>query len=143
MQIKRGALLHDIGKMGISDSILQKKGKLSEEEWVEMRKHPLYAYDLLSPIAFLNPAMEIPVYHHEHWDGDGYPYGLKGTQIPLAARIFTVVDVYNALVSDRPYSTAWKTEDAINYIREQSGKLFDPAVVEVFLKYADQFEREN
>lgn len=132
--IRRGALLHDIGKMGIPDSILLKPGKLTDEEWVEMRKHPQYAWDLLYPIEFLRPALDIPLYHHERWDGSGYPKGLKGQEIPLAARIFAVVDVFHALISDRPYSKAWKVEDALKYITEQKGKLFDPEVVNQFIR---------
>ena len=99
-----------------------------------MRKHPIYAYDMLSPIAYLRPALDIPYCHHEKWDGTGYPRGLKGDQIPLAARIFTVVDVWDALRSDRPYRAAWPEEVVWEYIREQSGKHFDPQVVEAFLK---------
>ena len=102
VQIRRGALLHDIGKMAIPDSILLKPGPLTDDEWEIMRRHPVYAYELLSPIAFLHPALDIPYCHHEKWDGTGYPRGLKGEQIPLAARIFAVVDVWDALRSDRP-----------------------------------------
>ena len=138
-QIKRGALLHDIGKMGISDSILQKPGKLTEEEWVEMRKHPQYAYDLLYPIEFLRSALDIPLYHHERWDGSGYPKGLKGKEIPLVARIFSVIDVYNAITSERPYGKPWPSAKAVEYIMEGSGKFFDPEVVQVFLKLKNQF----
>jgi PAS domain S-box-containing protein len=134
VHIRRGALLHDIGKMGIPDSILQKPDKLTDEEWKIMRQHPVYAYNLLSPIAFLRPALDIPYCHHERWDGTGYPRGLKGEQIPLAARIFAVVDVWDALHSDRPYRPAWPEEKALAYIREQAGKHFDPQVVETFLK---------
>jgi len=131
---RRGALLHDIGKMGIPDVILLKPDALTEEEWTIMRKHPIYAYDMLSPIAYLRPALDIPYCHHEKWDGTGYPRGLKGDQIPLAARIFAVVDVWDALRSDRPYRAAWPEEEVWEYIREQSGKHFDPQVVEAFLK---------
>jgi PAS domain S-box-containing protein len=138
--IKRGALLHDIGKMGISDAVLQKPGKLSDEEWVEMRKHPQYAFDLLYPIEFLRPALEIPLYHHERWDGSGYPKGLKGKEIPLSARIFTVIDVYNAITTERPYGKPWPRAKAIAYIVENSGVLFDPEVVQVFLRMKDHFE---
>ncbi len=134
IHIRRGALLHDIGKMGIPDSILLKPGKLNEEEWAEMRKHPQYAYDLLYPIEFLRPALDIPLYHHERWDGSGYPKGLKQQEIPLAARIFAVIDVFHALISDRPYSKAWKVEEALKYITEQKGKLFDPEVVNQFIR---------
>ena len=132
--IRRGALLHDIGKMGVPDSILLKAGPLTDEEWVVMRKHPVFAYDMLMPIAYLRPALDIPFCHHEKWDGTGYPRGLKGEQIPLAARMFTVVDVWDALISDRPYRRAWPEEKALTYIREQAGKYFDPQVVRVFFQ---------
>jgi PAS domain S-box-containing protein len=132
--IRRGAQLHDIGKMGIPDSILLKPGPLTEEEWAIMRQHPLYALDMLYPIEFLQPALDIPYCHHEKWDGTGYPQGLKGTEIPLAARIFAVVDVWDALTSNRSYRPAWSATQALKYIREQSGKHFDPQVVEEFLK---------
>ena len=132
MHVRRGALLHDIGKMGIPDDILNKPGALSDEEWEIMRKHPVYAYEMLSPIQYLRPALEIPYCHHEKWDGSGYPQGLKGEDIPLPARIFAVVDVWDALRSDRPYRAAWPDEKALGYIQEQSGKHFDPRVVELF-----------
>jgi PAS domain S-box-containing protein/putative nucleotidyltransferase with HDIG domain len=131
--VRRGALLHDIGKMGIPDSILLKPGPLTDEEWVIMRKHPVYAYNLLSPIDYLKPALDIPYTHHEKWDGTGYPRGLKGEQIPLAGRIFAVADVWDALTSDRPYRPAWPKEKALKHIQEQAGKHFDPEVVSVFL----------
>ena len=132
--IQRGALLHDIGKMGIPDSILLKPGPLTEDEWVVMRQHPSYAYRLLSNIPYLAPALEIPFFHHERWDGSGYPQGLTGENIPLKARIFAVVDVWDALSSDRPYRPAW-AEGAVNkYLRDQAGKQFDPKVVEIFLR---------
>jgi PAS domain S-box-containing protein/putative nucleotidyltransferase with HDIG domain len=133
VHIRRGALLHDIGKMGIPDSILLKRGRLTAEEWKIMRQHPVFAYELLSPIAYLRPAMDIPYAHHEHWDGSGYPRGLAGEQIPLAARIFAVADVYDALTSARPYRPAWTRQRAVAHIRKESGKQFDPAVVEAFL----------
>jgi PAS domain S-box-containing protein len=132
VNIRRGALLHDIGKMGIPDSILLKAGALTEEERETMNKHPIYAYELLYPIAFLRPALDIPYCHHEKWDGTGYPRGLKGEQIPLAARIFAVADVWDALSSERPYRPAWPDEKGLVYIREQAGKHFEPRVVEVF-----------
>ena len=134
IHIRRGALLHDIGKLGIPDSILLKPGKLTEEEWEIMKKHPVHAYEMLSKIAYLRPALDIPYCHHEKWDGSGYPRGLKGEEIPLPARIFAVVDVFDALTSDRPYRKAWSREEAIAYIKERSGKDFDPRVVEVFLE---------
>ncbi len=132
--IRRGALLHDIGKMGIPDDILRKSGALSDDEWAMMRQHPQLAYEMLSPIAYLLPALDIPYCHHEKWDGTGYPRGLIREEIPLAARIFTVVDVFDALTSDRPYRPAWAKNKAIEYIRQQAGSHFDPRVVDVFLK---------
>ena len=130
--IRHGALLHDIGKMAIPDGILLKPGPLTEEEWEIMRMHPVYAYELLSPIAYLRPALDIPYCHHEHWDGSGYPRGLKGEQIPLAARLFSIVDAWDALRSDRPYRKAWSEERALDYIAEQAGKHFDPSLVKLF-----------
>lgn len=132
--IRRGALLHDIGKMGVPDHILKKPGPLDEEEWEIMRQHPLWAYEMLKDIPYLQPALAIPLFHHERWDGSGYPSGLEGTAIPLAARIFAVVDVYDALTSDRPYRPAWSREKALAYLKEQRGKLFDPRVVDAFLE---------
>ncbi len=134
VHIRRGALLHDIGKMGIPDQILLKPGPLTDEEWNVMRKHPVYAYELLASIAYLRQALDIPYCHHEKWDGAGYPRGLREKQIPLAARIFAVVDVYDALISDRPYRPAWPKEKALAYIREQAGKHFDPEVAAAFLR---------
>ncbi len=133
VHVRRGALLHDIGKMGIPDSILHKPGKLTKEEYAMMRQHPQFAYDMLSPIAYLTPALDIPYCHHEKWDGTGYPRGLKGEQIPLAARLFAVVDVWDALLSDRPYHKSWSKEKTREYIRMQAGKHFDPQVVVLFL----------
>jgi HD-GYP domain-containing protein (c-di-GMP phosphodiesterase class II) len=133
MHLRRGALLHDIGKVGIPDSVLLKPGPLSEDEWVIMRQHALYAFHLLSPIPYLRRALDIPHYHHEKWDGTGYPRGLKGEEIPIAARVFAVVDVYDALTSDRPYRAAWPRAKVLEYIREQSGKHFDPQVAAAFL----------
>jgi PAS domain S-box-containing protein len=130
INIRRGALLHDIGKIGIPDTILLKPGKLSAEEWVIMRKHPQFAYDLLSPIDYLHPALDIPFCHHEKWDGSGYPQGLKGKEIPLSARIFAIVDVLDALCSDRPYRKAWPLNKAKSYVMEQSGTHFDPLIVQ-------------
>jgi len=132
--VRQGTLLHDIGKMAVPDRILQKPGKLTEEEWEVMRKHPTFAYEMLSPIDHLQSALDIPYCHHEKWDGSGYPRGLQGEEIPLAARIFAVVDVWDALRSDRPYRDAWSDEKALTYITEQSGKHFDPRVVDVFLE---------
>jgi len=132
MHIRRGALLHDIGKMGIPDNILLKPGALTEEEWKIMKLHPVYAYELLYPIEYLRPALDIPYYHHEKWDGTGYPKGLKDKEIPLPARIFALVDVWDALRSDRPYRLAWTKEKVREHIRSLSGIHFDPEVVEVF-----------
>ena len=134
VHVRRGALLHDIGKMGIPDSILLKPSNLTEEEWKIMRLHPVYSYDILQPIAYLRPALDIPYCHHENWDGSGYPRGIKGEQIPLAARIFSVVDVWDALRSDRPYHRAWTEERTKEYIGSLSGTQFDPEVVKVFFK---------
>ena len=138
MDIRRGALLHDIGKMGIPDGILLKQSELTDDEWAIMRKHPVYAYDLLSGISFLRTALEIPFFHHEHWDGSGYPFGLKGEEIPLSARIFAIVDVWDALCHNRPYRAAWPHAQICDYIRAQSGSHFDPAVVDVFFKWLNQ-----
>ena len=134
IHIRRGALLHDIGKLGIPDSILHKPGKLTETEWEMMRRHPQYAYDMLYPIDYLHPALSIPYCHHEKWDGTGYPRGLKGEEIPQSARLFAIADVWDALTSDRPYRPAMSEEFASNYVQEQSGKHFQPEVVELFLK---------
>ncbi|MBN1453143.1 MAG: PAS domain S-box protein [Anaerolineales bacterium] len=134
IHVRRGALLHDIGKMGIPDAILLKPGPLTEEEWRVMRMHPVFAYDLLSNIPFLRPALEIPYYHHEKWDGSGYPRGLSGEQIPLAARIFSIVDVWDALGSDRPYRARWTRGNILEYVRREAGTRFDPKIVELFLK---------
>jgi response regulator RpfG family c-di-GMP phosphodiesterase len=131
---RRGALLHDIGKLGVPDEILRKPQALNENEWMIMREHPQFAYDMLAPITYLTPALDIPFCHHEKWDGSGYPRGLKGNQIPLGARIFAVVDVWDALTSDRPYRGAWSKEAALAHIQEQAGKQFDPGVVSVFLR---------
>lgn len=131
--LHRGALLHDIGKIGISDSILRKPGPLTSEEWAIMKQHPQYAYDMLSFSTFLKPALEIPYCHHEKWDGTGYPRGLQGEQIPLAARLFAIVDVWDALISDRPYRSAWSKEQALAYIQNQAGKHFDPKIVPLFV----------
>ena len=133
IHLRRGALLHDIGKMGIPDEILLKPGSLTIEEWSIMRRHPQLAFELLSPIAHLKPAVDIPYCHHERWDGSGYPRGLKGEQIPLGARIFSVVDVWDALTSDRPYRKAWPAGKAIDYIIEQKGIQFDPKVIDLFV----------
>ncbi|MBI4770993.1 MAG: GAF domain-containing protein [Chloroflexi bacterium] len=133
VQVRRGALLHDIGKMGIPDGVLRKPGPLSDDEWAIMRRHPGYAYELLAPIGYLRPALEIPYCHHEKWDGSGYPRGLAGEAIPLAARLFAVVDVWDALRSDRPYRQAWPAERVREHIQRGSGEHFDPRAVRSFL----------
>jgi HD-GYP domain-containing protein (c-di-GMP phosphodiesterase class II) len=133
LHIRRGGLLHDIGKMGVPDTILNKPGPLTEEELLIMRMHPQYAYDMLTPIAYLRSALDIPYAHHEKWDGSGYPRGLKGYSIPVAARIFAVSDVFDALTSDRPYRKAWSQERTLNYLREQAGRHFAPEIVDAFL----------
>jgi response regulator RpfG family c-di-GMP phosphodiesterase len=141
VHVRRGALLHDIGKMGIPDHILLKPGPLSEEEWVIMRRHPTYAYELLSPISYLRPALVIPLYHHEKWDGSGYPHGLRGTEIPLAARAFAVADVWDALQSHRPYRPGWAKDKIRDYIQQQSGSHFDPDVVAIALDVIAESEQ--
>lgn len=138
IHIYRGSLLHDIGKMGVSDTILLKPGSLDDREWEIMRHHPKYAYDLLARIDYLKPALNIPYCHHEKYNGSGYPRGLKGEEIPLEARIFAVVDVYDALISDRPYRMAWSEKDALDHIKKESGSHFDPQVVQAFLKLVDK-----
>ena len=134
VHIRRGVLLHDIGKMGVPDQILHKPGPLDEAEWEIMRQHPVYAYEMLKPIEYLKPALVIPHYHHERWNGSGYPEGLKGEAIPLEARIFAVVDAFDALTSDRPYRGAWSVEETEKYLKKQAGEEFDPTVVRKFLK---------
>jgi putative nucleotidyltransferase with HDIG domain len=134
IQVRRGALLHDIGKLGIPDHILLKPGILADEEWEIMRKHPTYAYEMLFHINYLKPALDIPYCHHEKWDGTGYPQGLKGEQIPLVARIFAIVDVWDAVTSERPYRAAWSKEKALEFIMNEAGKHFDPQVVSAFVK---------
>lgn len=140
--IHRGVLLHDIGKLGIPDDILHKSGPLTEKEWQIMRLHPQIAFNLIYPIEYLRPALNIPRHHHEKWDGSGYPDGLKGEAIPLEARIFALVDVYDALSFDRPYRKAWEKEKVIAYIKSESGKHFDPAVVELFLIEMENHESQ-
>jgi putative two-component system response regulator len=130
--IGRGALLHDIGKLGIPDVILHKPGKLTEEEWQIMRMHPVYAHQWLSSINFLEPALTIPYAHHEWWNGTGYPRGLKGREIPIAARLFAIVDVWDALRSDRPYRSAMPKAEVLEYIRDHSASQFDPSLIDVF-----------
>ena len=133
--LRRGAILHDIGKMAVPDSILKKEDDLSVEEWEIMRMHPNYSYEMLSPVEFLRPALDIPVAHHEWWDGSGYPRGLKGEQIPLVARIFAIVDVWDALTNERQYRKGWTPDQALAHIQNLSGKQFDPRVVEEFARF--------
>jgi HD-GYP domain-containing protein (c-di-GMP phosphodiesterase class II) len=142
VHVKRGALLHDIGKLGIPDYILQKPDKLTDEEWEIMRQHPQYAYDMLVLVEYLRPALDIPYYHHEKWDGSGYPRGLKAEQIPLAARLFAIVDVWDALRSDRPYRAGWPKEKALEHIRSLAGTHFDPKAVELFLRLISENAHE-
>jgi putative nucleotidyltransferase with HDIG domain len=134
VNIRRGALLHDIGKMGTSDDVLHKNGPLDAKEWKIIQKHPQEGYDLLKQIGFLVPALEVPFCHHEKWDGSGYPRGLMRTEIPISARIFAIVDVFDAMTNDRPYRKAMPVEEVISYLKEQSGSHFDPAVVEKFVQ---------
>lgn len=136
--LRWGALLHDIGKIGIPDSILFKPGPLTEEEWAIMRQHPIWGYEVLRHISFLEPALDIPLYHHERWNGSGYPYGLRGEDIPLPARIFAVVDVWDALTSHRPYRPAMTPQEARRIIAKGAGTLFDPRVVEAFLALLEE-----
>jgi len=141
--IRRGALLHDIGKMGIPDAILHKKGRLNEEEMAVIRNHPKFAYDMLKEIDYLRVALEIPFYHHEKWDGTGYPCGLKGEEIPIAARIFSIVDVWDAMTNDRPYRKAVPPEEVISHLMEQSGQHFDPNIVDVFMRVLRTPRKKN
>ena len=134
IHIRRGAMLHDIGKIGIPDAILRKDTSLTNAEWDVMRMHPIYAHNLLSFIPCLQPALDIPYCHHEKWDGTGYPRGLKAEQIPQAARLFSIVDVWDALRSDRPYRPAWSAQQASEHILEQAGICFDPEMVKIFFK---------
>jgi putative nucleotidyltransferase with HDIG domain/PAS domain S-box-containing protein len=138
VHIRRGCILHDIGKMGVPDDILRKKGPLTDEERAIVNKHPITAHELLRPITYLEKALDIPYCHHERWDGKGYPRGLVGQEIPLAARIFAVVDVWDALRSDRPYRDAWAPEKVVQYLIAESGKHFDGDIVRVFLRTIEQ-----
>jgi HD-GYP domain-containing protein (c-di-GMP phosphodiesterase class II) len=134
VHIRRGAFLHDIGKLAIPDQILYKSTALSEDEWNIMRLHPVYANQLLSPIRELRQALDIPYCHHEKWDGSGYPRGIQGTQIPVAARIFAIVDVWDALLSDRPFRPAWEKQKVVDYMLSQSEKHFEPEMLKAFLQ---------
>ncbi len=134
-RIERGAILHDIGKVGIPDQVLTKPGRLNEEEMALIRQHPKIAADILQRVHFLRPSMDIPLYHHEHWNGQGYPYGLSGQRIPVAARLFAIVDTWDALSHNRVYKQAWSERRVLDYLSEQSGTQFDPEMVEVFQAY--------
>jgi putative nucleotidyltransferase with HDIG domain len=136
--IRQGALLHDIGKLGIPDKILLKPESLTPDERMIMQKHVFYGYKILAPIISAEHTLDITRYHHEHWDGKGYPYGLKGEQIPLVARMFTIIDVFDALSSDRPYRSAWSHSQVVHYLKEQAGREFDPQIVNLFLEIADK-----
>ncbi|HEU4365593.1 MAG TPA: HD domain-containing phosphohydrolase [Candidatus Krumholzibacteria bacterium] len=143
VDVRRGALLHDIGKMGVPDHILLKPDKLTDDEWRLMKQHPTYAYELLKPIEYLRGALDIPLCHHEKWDGSGYPRGLKGAHIPLAARIFAVVDVWDAIRSDRPYRSGWSEERALEFINSVSGTHLDPDAVDLFMRvHAEDTSRQ-
>ena len=131
--LQRGALLHDIGKLAIPDEILFKPGALNDAEMRMMQQHPVYAKQMLSQVSFLQPCIDVAYRHHERWDGLGYPQGLKGEEIPLAARIFTIVDQWDALTSERPYRKSWGREKVIAYMQENAGKIYDPEIVKVFL----------
>ncbi len=134
-RIERGAILHDIGKIGIPDQVLTKPGRLNEEEMALIRQHPKIAADILQRVHFLRPSMDIPLYHHEHWNGQGYPYGLSGQRSPVAARLIAIVDTWDALSHDRVYKQAWSEQRVLEYLSEQSGTQFDPEMVEVFQTY--------
>ena len=136
--IRQGALLHDIGKLGIPDAILLKPGSLTPQERKVMQQHVMYGYKILAPIISARHTLDITLYHHEHWDGKGYPYGLKGEQIPLVARLFTIIDVYDALKSDRPYRSAWSQTQVLQYLREQAGREFDPNILKMFLQITEE-----
>ena len=138
INVRRGALLHDIGKIGIPDNVLLKEDKLTDEEYAEMKKHARFAYDVLYPVRYLRPALDIPYCHHEKWDGTGYPRGMKGEEIPLAARLFAIVDTYDAMVSKRIYRDAIPKEEVLTFIESKSGQNFDPSLVQSFLSLVKQ-----
>jgi len=142
VHVRRGALLHDIGKMGVPDTILMNEGRLTAEEQEIMHKHSQHAFDVLMPIAYLRPALDIPYCHHEKWDGTGYPRGLKGEQIPIAARIFALADIWDALISERRYHEAWPREKVETYIRERTGTHFDPDLVDLFLAHVEEKDKD-
>ncbi|MFN8414213.1 MAG: HD domain-containing phosphohydrolase [Anaerolineales bacterium] len=134
VHIRRGSIMHDIGKVAIPDHILFKPAALTSEEWKIMQRHPTIAMEILAPISYLTPALAIPWSHHEKWDGSGYPQGLSGEEIPLAARLFALADVYDALTSDRPYRQAWSSQDAVSYLHENIGTHFDPQIAPTFIE---------
>ena len=138
VHIRRGALLHDVGKMALPDSVLRNPGELNEEEQTQMRRHPEHAWEMLKGVEFLRPALEIPLCHHERWDGTGYPRGLKGEEIPLAARLFAVVDVWDALRYDRAYRPGWPAGKVKEHLRAEAGRHFDPSVVPAFLRILER-----
>ena len=140
VHIKRGAIIHDLGKMAIPDNILHKPGPLTHDEWDIMKQHPVYAYEMLKDIRFLEPALDIPLYHHEHWDGGGYPHGMAQEEIPLAARIFAVIDSWDALTNDRPYRKKVSNKDAINILDLNAGKIYDPKIVSIFKECIKQLD---
>lgn len=140
-RIRFGALLHDIGKLALPDSILIKPGPLTDDEIAVMRTHPRLGHDLLRQVDFLRDAVDIPFNHHERWDGGGYPRGLRGEQIPLSARVFSVVDVWDALSFPRVYKPAWPEDEVIAYLRKIAGSQLDPALVELFLAHYDDVKR--
>ena len=140
-QVRAGAVLHDVGKLVVPDHILLKPGPLDADEWVVMRQHPVWGARLLEAAGLTGHALAIVACHHERWDGSGYPHGLRRDEIPLAARLFAVVDVYDALTHDRPYRPAWSAEEALAYLRDQAGILFDPRVVAAFVEMLE--ERRN
>ena len=139
-EIVNGAYLHDIGKMGIPDEILFKPGKFSNEDWNIMRQHPVFAKKLLEGIPHLGKAIHVPYYHHEHWDGSGYPEGLVRENIPLFARIFSIIDVWDALLTSRIYRPAWSNIQVVQYILSQAGRQFDPTLVDVFIDLVQEKE---
>jgi HD-GYP domain-containing protein (c-di-GMP phosphodiesterase class II) len=143
LNVERGAMLHDIGKMAIPDSILLKPGPLSDEEWTVMRRHPQFALEMLQSISFLENSLDIPYCHHEKWDGTGYPHGLREEEIPFAARMFAIADVWDALSSDRPYRPAWPISKVREHCKSLSGTHFDPQIVEMLLELTQVDEPET
>jgi HD-GYP domain-containing protein (c-di-GMP phosphodiesterase class II) len=143
VHVRRGALLHDMGTLGIPDRTLLKPGRLDQEEWALMQQHPQMAFNMLEKVDYLRPALDIPHYHHEKWDGSGYPDGLRGEEIPFSARIFALADVWDAVTNERPYKEVWSEEKAKAHLRQQSGIHFDPTLVELFLDILEGNERRT